>query len=121
MSNEDANLFTSDTSSGRELPMQSVSIIAAPWKPTDAFYGDVTAPETPPLIKSVEDETHGPWEIERDAQAPRAALEAEVAKLREEISQLLRPTADLCTCHERDGSYVCEHCYAQGLRGHMQK
>jgi hypothetical protein len=26
-----------------------------------------------------------------------------------------------CTCHERDGSYVCDHCFAQGHRGHMQK
>lgn len=25
-----------------------------------------------------------------------------------------------CTCHERDGSYVCSHCYSQGHRGHMQ-
>lgn len=26
-----------------------------------------------------------------------------------------------CTCHERDGSYVCDYCFAQGHRGHMQK
>ncbi len=25
-----------------------------------------------------------------------------------------------CTCHERDGSYVCDYCYEQGHRGHMQ-
>jgi hypothetical protein len=30
-------------------------------------------------------------------------------------------SASKCTCHERDGSYVCEHCFAQGHRGHMQK
>jgi hypothetical protein len=28
---------------------------------------------------------------------------------------------EACTCHERDGSYVCDYCYAQGHRGHMQK
>ena len=26
----------------------------------------------------------------------------------------------VCTCHERDSSYVCEYCQAQGLKGHMQ-
>jgi len=26
----------------------------------------------------------------------------------------------VCTCHERDGSFVCEYCQAQGLKGHMQ-
>lgn len=26
-----------------------------------------------------------------------------------------------CACHERDSSYVCEYCFAKGLRGHMQK
>jgi len=26
-----------------------------------------------------------------------------------------------CECHERDGSYVCEYCYSQGIRGHMEK
>lgn len=26
-----------------------------------------------------------------------------------------------CECHERDGSYVCEYCRSQGLRGHMEK
>jgi hypothetical protein len=25
-----------------------------------------------------------------------------------------------CQCHERDSSYVCEYCYANGLRGTMQ-
>lgn len=25
-----------------------------------------------------------------------------------------------CECHERDGSYVCEFCRSQGLRGHME-
>lgn len=25
-----------------------------------------------------------------------------------------------CECHERDSSYVCNFCYAQGHRGHMQ-
>ena len=25
-----------------------------------------------------------------------------------------------CSCHERDGSYVCDYCYAQGRRGHME-
>ena len=28
---------------------------------------------------------------------------------------------DVCTCHERDSSYVCDYCYSQGYRGHMQK
>jgi len=28
---------------------------------------------------------------------------------------------DKCTCHERDGSYVCDHCFAKGDRGHMQR
>ena len=27
----------------------------------------------------------------------------------------------VCTCHERDGSFVCEYCYSQGYRGHMQE
>ena len=26
-----------------------------------------------------------------------------------------------CTCHERDSSRVCDFCYSQGLRGHMQR
>ena len=26
----------------------------------------------------------------------------------------------VCTCHERDGSFVCEYCRAQGMKGHMQ-
>jgi hypothetical protein len=26
-----------------------------------------------------------------------------------------------CTCHERDSSYVCDFCYSQGHRGHMQR
>lgn len=26
-----------------------------------------------------------------------------------------------CECHERDSSYVCDYCYSQGLRGHMQE
>ena len=26
-----------------------------------------------------------------------------------------------CTCHERDGSYTCDHCKSQGLYGHMEK
>lgn len=26
-----------------------------------------------------------------------------------------------CTCHERDGSYVCNHCFSLGRRGHCQK
>lgn len=26
-----------------------------------------------------------------------------------------------CTCHERDSSYVCDYCYSQGFRGHMQE
>ena len=30
-------------------------------------------------------------------------------------------TKDHCTCHERDSSYACAYCYAQGIRGHMQK
>jgi hypothetical protein len=25
-----------------------------------------------------------------------------------------------CECHERDGTFVCKYCYAQGYRGHMQ-
>ena len=25
-----------------------------------------------------------------------------------------------CSCHERDCSYVCDYCYAQGQRGHME-
>lgn len=25
-----------------------------------------------------------------------------------------------CECHERDSSYVCQVCYQQGYRGHMQ-
>lgn len=28
--------------------------------------------------------------------------------------------ATRCTCHERDSSYACEHCFARGGRGHMQ-
>lgn len=27
---------------------------------------------------------------------------------------------EVCTCHERDSSYACPVCFAQGLRGHMQ-
>lgn len=27
----------------------------------------------------------------------------------------------VCTCHERDSSYVCDYCYSQGYRGHMQE
>jgi len=27
---------------------------------------------------------------------------------------------DHCECHERDGSFVCDYCYARGYRGHMQ-
>ena len=26
-----------------------------------------------------------------------------------------------CECHDRDGSYVCEYCRSQGLRGHMER
>lgn len=26
-----------------------------------------------------------------------------------------------CSCHERDSSYVCDVCYRQGMRGHMQE
>jgi len=29
--------------------------------------------------------------------------------------------ATRCTCHERDSSYVCDHCYSKGFRGHMQR
>jgi hypothetical protein len=25
-----------------------------------------------------------------------------------------------CSCHERDGSFVCEFCRSQGLKGYMQ-
>ena len=25
-----------------------------------------------------------------------------------------------CSCHERDGSYVCDFCRSQGLKGFMQ-
>ena len=28
--------------------------------------------------------------------------------------------AGVCQCHERDGSYVCEYCRQQGMKGHMQ-
>jgi transcriptional regulator with XRE-family HTH domain len=27
----------------------------------------------------------------------------------------------VCTCHERDSSYACPKCYAEGHRGHMQQ
>ena len=30
-------------------------------------------------------------------------------------------TTSACTCHERDSAFVCKHCYAIGLRGHMQQ
>ena len=30
-------------------------------------------------------------------------------------------TEQHCECHERDGSYVCEYCRSQGLRGHMER
>lgn len=26
-----------------------------------------------------------------------------------------------CSCHERDGSYRCEFCRSQGMRGHMER
>ena len=26
----------------------------------------------------------------------------------------------VCNCHERDSSYTCPACYAQGFRGHME-
>ena len=32
----------------------------------------------------------------------------------------LRSEETKCECHERDSSYVCEYCYSQGHRGHMQ-
>lgn len=41
--------------------------------------------------------------------------------IQREAGDELDETDDGCTCHERDGSYMCEYCYSQGLRGHMQK
>ena len=26
-----------------------------------------------------------------------------------------------CTCHERDGSYSCDYCKSQGIRGHLER
>jgi hypothetical protein len=38
------------------------------------------------------------------------------------LKQMLEERAkDHCTCHPRDSSYVCDYCYKQGHRGHMQK
>ena len=38
-----------------------------------------------------------------------------------EIREWAEPNDDeVCTCNERDGSYACQFCYAQGIRGHMQ-
>lgn len=34
---------------------------------------------------------------------------------------LLSRPADICSCHERDSSQVCDFCYKQGYRGHMQE
>lgn len=52
-------------------------------------------------------------------------LEQRVELLTERIEAggLARRIDDMnkkCTCHERDSSFVCSYCYAQGHRGHMQ-
>ncbi len=38
-----------------------------------------------------------------------------------EVNPIHKKSIEKCTCHERDSSYVCEFCYSQGYRGHMQK
>jgi hypothetical protein len=39
-----------------------------------------------------------------------------------ETSTLLKAIEpEKCSCHERDSSYVCDVCYRQGMRGHMQE
>ncbi len=38
-----------------------------------------------------------------------------------EVNPIHKKSVEKCTCHERDSSYVCEFCYSQGYRGHMQK
>lgn len=34
--------------------------------------------------------------------------------------QQMPPDDELCTCHERDSSYVCAFCREQGFKGHME-
>jgi len=48
-------------------------------------------------------------------------LVSELKYLKEESSKTKKKSTNKCTCHERDSSYVCEYCYSQGHRGHMQK
>ena len=39
-----------------------------------------------------------------------------------ETSALLKAIEpEKCSCHERDSSQVCDLCYRQGYRGHMQE
>lgn len=42
--------------------------------------------------------------------------------VKDEVREWAAPDRELvCTCHERDNSYVCQFCYSQGFRGHMQR
>jgi hypothetical protein len=48
-----------------------------------------------------------------------------ISLLREAKEQIKKALKELspeeCSCHERDSSYVCNVCYKEGYRGHMQE
>ena len=56
-----------------------------------------------------------------------AALEPQIDTLRADTTGILgvvpwctETGQNACSCHERDGSFVCEFCQAIGMKGHMQ-
>ena len=52
----------------------------------------------------------------------QAGKDLAAAKIRELIADLAAFVDDeTCTCHERDGSYACEFCRSQGVRGHVER
>ena len=66
----------------------------------------------------------GPYRLFETAAAVKAELAGDDdlrIERRPEIVARLDALAGQCACHEWDGCYVCDHCYALGFRGHMQK
>ena len=39
----------------------------------------------------------------------------------QEWKPIVYSSGKACTCHERDGSYACDYCKSQGIRGHMER
>jgi hypothetical protein len=47
---------------------------------------------------------------------------ASLKRISEEVAALIKAIKpEECSCHERDSSQVCDLCYRQGYRGHMQE